>query len=318
MQVKIGVADHALEFAESMKNLHLILWLLPAKDLKEIIDYLTQKGLKFDRSLSKSDFASYETIWRSVVEQLGLKRALWLCFSEFVRRHDAERVRRVLELLRAAESRSLSDAEVGELAALGATPFVTANRLNELGKLALMSIAVEEPPSPSEPAMQPGRALERTVAEALRELGFEAKTNDVRPSRVGSPVECDVWAWKDVTGGRLSVYVSCKDWWNKAVDRRVIDEEFGRTQNLKEVPQLKILVVRKLSASAREVAADGFFVIELGDRDLDEMQEFIRKALRELFTAIAPPALQRLASETKELAEKLRNIAGELEKLATD
>ncbi|MDF2956759.1 MAG: hypothetical protein OD814_000381 [Candidatus Alkanophagales archaeon MCA70_species_1] len=303
MQVRIGVADHALEFAESMKNLHLILWLLPAKDLKGIIDYLTQKGLKFDRSLSKSDFASYETIWRSVVEQLGLKRALWLCFSEFVRRHDAERVRRVLELLRAAESRSLSDAEVGELAALGATPFVTANRLNELGKLALMSIAVEEPPSPSEPAMQPGRALERTVAEALRELGFEAKTNEVRPSRVGSPVECDVWAWKGVTGGRLSVYVSCKDWWNKAVDRRVIDEEFGRTQNLKEVPQLK---------------ADGFFVIELGDRDLDEMREFIRRALRELFTAIAPPALQRLASETKELAERLRSIAGELERLAAD
>ena len=234
-----------------------------------------------------------------------------------MRQHDPERVGRVLELMRTAERRPLSDAEVSELAALGATPFVTANRLNELGKLALMSIAVEE--LPAELAIQPGKALERMVAEALKELGFEAKTNDVRPSRVGSPVECDVWAWKSVTGGRLSVYVSCKDWWNKAVNRRVIDEEFGRTQNLKEVPQLKILVVRKLSASAREVAAaDGFFVVELGSRNLDEMREFIRRALRELFTAIAPPELQKLASETKELAEKLRNIASELERLAAD
>lgn len=42
------------------------------------------------------------------------------------------------------------------------------------------------------------------------------------------------------------------------------------------------------------------------------------RTLRELFTAIAPPALQRLASETKELAERLRSIAGELERLAAD
>ena len=123
MQVTVRIPDHALEFAESMERLHLMLWLLPAKDLKEIVDYLSTKGLKFDQSLVKACFASYETIWRSLVEQLGLKRALEFCFSEFVRQHDPERVGRVLELMRTAERRPLSDAEVSELAALGATPF---------------------------------------------------------------------------------------------------------------------------------------------------------------------------------------------------
>ena len=51
MQVTVRIPDHALEFAESMERLHLMLWLLPAKDLKEIVDYLSIKGLKFDQSL---------------------------------------------------------------------------------------------------------------------------------------------------------------------------------------------------------------------------------------------------------------------------
>jgi hypothetical protein len=69
-----------------------------------------------------------------------------------------------------------------------------------------------------------------------------------------------------VTGMRFSIYVSCRNW-DEALDRPFIDEEVGRTLNLVEWPQLKVIVAKELTEPARETTkADGFITIELGKK----------------------------------------------------
>jgi len=69
-----------------------------------------------------------------------------------------------------------------------------------------------------------------------------------------------------VTGMRFSIYVSCRNW-DKALDRPFIDEEVGRTLNLVEWPQLKVIVAKELTEPARETTkANGFITIELGKK----------------------------------------------------
>ncbi len=162
--------------------------------------------------------------------------------------------------------------------------------------------------------------LESIVAYALSSLGFNVRVDARLPSRTGSFIEVDVWGEKRVGDARFTVYVSCKNW-DRDVDRSVVDEEYGRTNNLREIPHLRILVARRLTDPARETAiADGFIVIELGEKASAETAEDIYRLvylkLRELFIGIAPPDLQKLALEVKDIAENLRKIAESLERIS--
>ncbi len=168
--------------------------------------------------------------------------------------------------------------------------------------------------------IQSREVLESIVAQALRALGFTVQTNVSKLARKGASIEVDVWAEKRVGDIRFKVYVSCKNW-DKDVDRRVVDEEFGRVFNLQEVPHLRILVVKSMSRPAKEVAeADGFFVIELGEKateaNASEVYELIYRKLSDLFTNIAPPQLLEIASKVSKTAEELSKIAHELAKLS--
>ena len=168
--------------------------------------------------------------------------------------------------------------------------------------------------------IQASEILESIVAQALRALGFIVQTNARKAARRGAPVEVDVWAEKAVGDSRFRVYVSCKNW-DRDVDRPVVDEEFGRVLNLQEVPHLRILVVKSMSRTARDVAeADGFFVIELGEEatkaNVREMYDHIYRKLSELFTSIAPPQLLEIARKVSQTAEELNKIAQELAKLS--
>ncbi|MEM2622916.1 MAG: restriction endonuclease [Candidatus Nezhaarchaeales archaeon] len=100
--------------------------------------------------------------------------------------------------------------------------------------------------------------LESIASSVLKDLGFEIYTNVRRDARTGGPIEVDVWAEKDVGLMKFSVYVSCKNW-DREIDRSVVDEEFGRTMNLRDQPQLKVIVAKRLSEPAKEVAISDVF-----------------------------------------------------------
>jgi len=162
--------------------------------------------------------------------------------------------------------------------------------------------------------------LESIVAQALKALGFEVQTDVYRPAKKGANIEVDVWAEKRVGDARFRVYVSCKNW-DRDVDSSIVNEEFGRVLNLQEVPHLRILVVKSMTKPAKEVAeADGFFVIELGDKATElnakDVCENVYKRLSDIFTGIAPPQLIEIARRVKETAEELSRIAQRLVELS--
>ena len=104
--------------------------------------------------------------------------------------------------------------------------------------------------------------------------------------------------------------------------KRQIDEEFGRTLQLINIPHLKIFIAKRLTEPAKSTAlADGFIVIELGEKasmeNPEEIYNIIYSHLRELFVGIAPPELQRIAREAKEISERLKSLAEEIEKIST-
>jgi hypothetical protein len=161
--------------------------------------------------------------------------------------------------------------------------------------------------------------LEGIVASVLEDLGFRVSTNVRLEARRGSPIEVDVWAQRVIGRTRFSVYVSCKNW-DRAVDRSVIDEETGRVINLRDIPQLKVLIAKELTEPAREVAeADGFMVIELGRKadaeNSREIYEIVYRAFNELFTAIAPPRLREITEKLAEIRENLRKVEEEITRL---
>jgi hypothetical protein len=161
--------------------------------------------------------------------------------------------------------------------------------------------------------------LEGIVASVLEDLGFRVSTNVRMEARRGSPIEVDVWAQRMIGRTRFSIYVSCKNW-DRAVDRSVIDEEAGRVMNLRDIPQLKVLIAKELTEPAREAAeADGFMVIELGRKaeaeNSKEIYEIVYKAFNELFTAIAPPRLREIADRLAEIRENLRRVEEEITRL---
>ena len=162
--------------------------------------------------------------------------------------------------------------------------------------------------------------LEQITARVLRSLGFSVLTNVNRPARMGSSIEVDVWAEKWVGTTKFRVYVSCKNW-DKDIDRRVIDEEFGRVFNLKEIPQMKIIIAKSLTSPAKEAAeADGFLVIETKEKanknNSEDIYDLIYSQLSAVFTAIAPPKLLKMAEKVKDLAEELKKISDEMFEIA--
>jgi hypothetical protein len=148
------------------------------------------------------------------------------------------------------------------------------------------------PPRPARFDIKPSKEiLEGIIASVFEDLGFIISTNVKREARRGSPIEVDVWAWKTVAGTRFSVYVSCKNW-DKPIDRQVIDEEIGRIHNLRELPQLKVIIAKEATSPAKKAAeADGFIIIELGKKaeadNAKVIYELVYKVFNELFTSIA-------------------------------
>jgi len=161
--------------------------------------------------------------------------------------------------------------------------------------------------------------LEGIVASVLEDLGFKVSTNVRLEARRGNPIEVDVWAQRMIGRTRFSIYVSCKNW-DRAVDRSVVDEEAGRVINLRDIPQLKVLIAKELTEPAREAAeASGFMVIELGRKaeaeNSREIYEIVYRAFNELFTAIAPPRLREIAEKLAEIRENLRRVEEEITRL---
>jgi len=153
--------------------------------------------------------------------------------------------------------------------------------------------------------------LEGLVARILGGFGFKVYVNVKLPNKAGGETEADAWAVR----GDFRVYVSCKNW-SSSVGRGVVEEEFGRVYNLREVPQLKVLVVGNMSDEARRTAlADGFYVVELGTKaqagNLEEVCETVQDGLMKIFTSIALPQLSqayKLLGEIKAKVEELRKL----------
>jgi hypothetical protein len=181
---------------------------------------------------------------------------------------------------------------------------------------------ITPPPRPERFDVKPSKEiLEGIVASVFEDLGFNVILNAMREARKGSPVEVDVWAWKKVAGTRFSVYVSCKNW-NRMIDRQVINNEIGRVHNLRELPQLKVIIAKEANGPAKETAeADGFVIIELGKKaeaeNAREIYELVYGILNELFTSIAPPRLREIALRIAEVRENLRKVEEELTSLLT-
>jgi hypothetical protein len=135
-----------------------------------------------------------------------------------------------------------------------------------------------------------GSILERTVAEVFTDLGFSDVIPNYRSkSKAGSPVEVDVWAWKQVDDNtNFTVYVSCKNW-DKPIGREVIDEETGRVMNLDKLPNLKIIIASGVNQDAKKLAeANGFLVIERGKKATEEnrkeIYELVYRVLNKIFS----------------------------------
>jgi hypothetical protein len=179
---------------------------------------------------------------------------------------------------------------------------------------------IPPPPKPERFEVKPSREiLEGIVSSVFEGLGFRTSTNVSKEARRGSPIEVDVWAERAVAGTRFSVYVSCKDW-NRAVDRPVIDEESGRVLNLRDWPQMKVIVAKELTKPAKEAAeADGFIAVELGEKaeagNARGIYELVYRALNEVFVSMAPPRLAEIAARIAYLRESLRKIEEELTSL---
>ncbi|XRO75249.1 restriction endonuclease [Methanocaldococcus sp. 28A] len=165
------------------------------------------------------------------------------------------------------------------------------------------------------------KVLEEIVANVLKSMGFDYVEIGKRlPARGGGTIEVDVWSWKRIGNTKFYVYASCKNW-KREVDRRVIDEEFGRTQQLNLIPHIKIFIAKRLTDPARQTAlADGFITIELEEKatsnNAREIYEIIAKHLKDLFIGIAPPELQKFAKEAKEISERMKSLAEEIERLS--
>jgi len=156
--------------------------------------------------------------------------------------------------------------------------------------------------------------LEDIVAEALESLGFTIRVDHRVQGRAGE-VEVDVWGEKLVEGARFTVYASCKNW-DGPVDVGTVREELGRVLQMTVIPHARILVAPSFTEPARrEALADGFIVVEVGEKaredNIDKIHSRVYYRLDRIFTGVAPRRLQELAEKVRELAERARRIAEE-------
>jgi hypothetical protein len=157
-----------------------------------------------------------------------------------------------------------------------------------------LELSIPPPPAPERFNEKPsGKILEEIVTYVFWNLGFGVIPNWRSLSKTGSQIEVDVWAWKRVDNIKFTVYVSCKNW-NKPIDRQVIDEETGRVMNLREQPQLKIIIAKQVGEQAKRLAeANGFVVIELKEKanaeNAKEIYELVYRTLSKIFTYMTPP-----------------------------
>ncbi|MCC5990632.1 MAG: restriction endonuclease [Thermosphaera sp.] len=156
--------------------------------------------------------------------------------------------------------------------------------------------------------------LEDVVAEALESLGFTIRVDHRVQGRAGE-VEVDVWGEKLVEGARFTVYASCKNW-DGPVDVGTVREELGRVLQMTVIPHVRILVAPSFTEPARrEALADGFIVVEVGEKaredNIDRIYSRVYHKLDRIFTGVAPRRLQELAEKVRELAERARRIAEE-------
>ena len=163
--------------------------------------------------------------------------------------------------------------------------------------------------------------LEDIVAEALESLGFNVRV-DLRVQGRAGEVEVDVWGEKLVGDTRFAVYASCKNWDNP-VDVGTVREELGRILQMTVIPHVRILVAPSFTDSARrEAVADGFMVVEVGEKthdgNIDKIYSRVYYKLDKLFTGVAPRRLQELAEKVRELAERARRIAEEARRSAEE
>jgi hypothetical protein len=162
--------------------------------------------------------------------------------------------------------------------------------------------------------------LEDIVASVLIPLGFSIKVDHKIVGRAGTEIEGDVWGEKYVSDIKFAVYASCKNW-DKPVEISVVREEFGRMLQLPLIPHIRVIVAPSFTEPARrEAIADGFVVIETGERatedNLNEIYKSVYEKLNKLFTSVAPKWMQELAERARKVAEEIRRISEELEKAA--
>jgi hypothetical protein len=158
------------------------------------------------------------------------------------------------------------------------------------------------------------------VASVLESLGFSVKVDYRIVSRAGTEVEVDVWAEKIVGDMRFAIYASCKNW-DRPVEVGVVREEFGRILQLPFIPHVRVIVAPLFTESAKKEAyADGFVVIETGEKTTEENMEKIYQRvyekLNKLFIGVAPKWMQELAEKARAIAEEIKKLSEELEKVA--
>ena len=180
------------------------------------------------------------------------------------------------------------------------------------------SFVVQPPALPSVRRSSSRDILEDVVASALEALGFSVRTDLKVTSRSGTEVEIDVLGEKVVGDAKFVVYVSCKNW-DKPVEIGVVREEFGRVLQMSLIPHVRVLVATAFTESAkREAIANGFVVIETGEKtreeNLERIYQRVFEKLNKLFMGVAPKWLQDLAERARKVAEEIRKIGDELEK----
>jgi len=156
--------------------------------------------------------------------------------------------------------------------------------------------------------------LEQITADVLKSLGYEVEVNVYKENRGTGKSELDVWAEKPSVN--FSVYASCKNW-SKSIGRPTVDEEVGRVENLRALPQLRILVVKGFRGNGRESArANGFLPIEIGEKatknNAGEIYELIHEQMSRVSLTLAPPKIESLAQRTGELSEELALLSNEI------
>ena len=184
-------------------------------------------------------------------------------------------------------------------------------------------VAVEVAKPPSKPVVERFGArdpLEDVVASVLKSLGFSVKIDYRIVSRAGTEVEVDVWAEKAVGDMRFAIYASCKNW-DRPVEVGVIREEFGRILQLPFIPHVRVIVAPLFTESAKKEAyADGFVVVETGEKvaeeNLEKVYQRVYEKLNKLFMGVAPKWMQELAEKARGIAEEIKKLSEELEKVA--